>query len=84
MLALRFIKPLRVPGKLVPEAVEIDALAAGDWKGPSPGTVGSLCAPGGIEITTSFLSADSPFLPSQVSGLPRGNGVRHLFARQRV
>jgi hypothetical protein len=30
MLALRFIKPLRVPGKLVPEAVEIDSLAAGD------------------------------------------------------
>src|SRR5439155_26614399 len=30
MLALRFIKPLLVPGKFVPEAVEIDALAAGD------------------------------------------------------
>src|SRR6266705_3783599 len=30
MLALRFIKPLPVPGKFVPEAVEIDALAAGD------------------------------------------------------
>ena len=30
MLALRFIKPLLVPGKFVPEAVEIDALSAGD------------------------------------------------------
>jgi hypothetical protein len=30
MLALRFIKPLTVPRKLVPEAVEVDALAAGD------------------------------------------------------
>src|SRR4029077_3945014 len=30
MLALRFIKPLWVPGKFVPEAVEIDALAASD------------------------------------------------------
>src|SRR3954468_6696398 len=30
MLALRFIKPLLVPGKFVPEAVEIDALPAGD------------------------------------------------------
>src|SRR5580704_11858158 len=30
MLALRFIKPPRVPGKFVPEAVEIDAFAAGD------------------------------------------------------
>src|SRR4051812_29149186 len=30
MLTLRFIKPLRFPGKFVPEAVEIDALASGD------------------------------------------------------
>ncbi len=30
MPALGFIKPLRVPGKFVPEAIEIDALAAGD------------------------------------------------------
>jgi hypothetical protein len=30
MLALRFIKPPRVPGKFVPETVEIDALAADD------------------------------------------------------
>src|ERR1700688_1149548 len=30
MLALRFIEPFPVPGKFVPEAVEIDALAAGD------------------------------------------------------
>src|SRR6266403_4965014 len=30
MLALRLVKPLRVPGKFVPEAVEINALAAGD------------------------------------------------------
>jgi hypothetical protein len=30
MLALRFIKPLLVPGKFVPGAVEIDALAAGN------------------------------------------------------
>src|SRR5882757_7548519 len=30
MLPLRFIKPLRVPGKFVPETVEIDALAASD------------------------------------------------------
>src|SRR5258707_7181905 len=30
MLPLRFIKSLRVPGKFVPETVEIDALAASD------------------------------------------------------
>jgi len=30
MLALRFIKALLVPGKFVPEAVEIDSLSAGD------------------------------------------------------
>jgi hypothetical protein len=39
--------------------------------------MGSLCAPGGTRSRTNFLSADSPFLPSQVSGLPCGNGVQH-------
>src|SRR5882672_5486258 len=30
MLAVRFIKPRLVPGKVLPEAVEIEALASGD------------------------------------------------------